>query len=73
MRTSCAQIMGLIMLVNTNLVAIIAFATPYWAVFNFLGTARGLWAACGSEDCIWAFENDFAMQDYSPGRSRIYL
>lgn len=67
MQTSCAQIMGLIMLVNTNLATIIAFATPYWAVFK-LGTAQGLWAICGSTDCIWEFENDFAMQDYSPGR-----
>ncbi|KAH3740077.1 uncharacterized protein LOC127851091 isoform X3 [Dreissena polymorpha] len=65
MRTSCCQIIGLILLVNTNLALIIAFATPYWVewrgILQALGrlvghghSNTGLWGSCTGTDCDWA-------------------
>lgn len=68
MHTTCAQIFALIVLVNTNLAIIIAFATPYWIEYNRIGYTnnRGLWALCSDSDCRWVFDDDFALQRYHP-------
>ncbi|XP_052762625.1 uncharacterized protein LOC128205193 isoform X1 [Mya arenaria] len=71
MKTSCCQIIGLILLVNTNLALIISFATPYWvesnpelASLNSLKHLpsdiqnRGLLADCSPNDCHWSFFGD---------------
>ncbi|XP_052763774.1 uncharacterized protein LOC128205821 isoform X2 [Mya arenaria] len=61
MQTSCCQIIGLILLVNTNLALIISFATPYWIEYNplaFVRHNRGLWGDCSRNDCHWSFFGD---------------
>ncbi|XP_060564293.1 uncharacterized protein LOC132723568 isoform X2 [Ruditapes philippinarum] len=62
MEASCAQILGLIMLVNTNLAIIISFATPYWIVHALGYGNLGLWAECLGEKCTWVFDNEFELQ-----------
>lgn len=71
MEASCAQILGLIMLVNTNLAIIISYATPYWTQSVFGLSNRGLWAVCAGEQCQWAFDDDFLLQDYVPGKCMV--
>lgn len=75
MRATCAQIFALIVLVNTNLAIIIAFATPYWIEWNWVTTwpqhwlrpeNQGLWAECGQSSCRWVFDNDFLIQKTYP-------
>lgn len=68
MHATCAQIFALIVLVNTNLAIIIAFATPYWIEYNWLRYTnnKGLWAECSDSDCKWVFDDDFALQRYQP-------
>lgn len=63
MGAGCCQIIGLIMLVITDLAIIISFATPYWTEFraNFQRN-WGLWARCDNTDCTWMFDNDFNLQ-----------
>lgn len=52
---SCAAISGLIMLVVTNLAAIVSFATPYWRERKM--STEGLWATCEGQECKWVFES----------------
>ena len=73
MEASCAQILGLIMLVNTNLAIIIAFATPYWVLFTLGLKNIGLWAECAGEHCTWVFDNDFELQDHQYGIPACYF
>ncbi|KAL4218307.1 hypothetical protein ACF0H5_023043 [Mactra antiquata] len=61
METSLAQILGLVLLVNTNLAIIICFATPYW-VKRFGLFNSGIWADCANDKCQWVFEDDFFLQ-----------
>jgi hypothetical protein len=67
MEASCAQILGLIMLVNTNLAIIISFATPYWIVHALGYGNLGLWAECLGEKCTWVFDNEFELQSQRLG------
>lgn len=53
---SCAAISGLIMLVVTNLAAIVSFATPYWR--EQTSSTEGLWATCHGTQCQWVFDNN---------------
>lgn len=53
---SCAAISGLIMLVVTNLAAIVSFATPYWREQK--SSTEGLWATCHGTQCQWVFDNN---------------
>lgn len=66
MNNNCAQIFGLILLVNTNLAIIISFATPYWIEYNIVARNRGLWAECFQDSCMWVFEQDFSLQSTYP-------
>lgn len=68
MEASCAQIIGLIMLVNTNLAIIISFATPYWQIRPLGFGNDGLWAKCAGEECRWVFDDDFFLQKLLPGK-----
>lgn len=52
---SCAAISGLIMLVVTNLAAIVSFATPYWREQRL--STEGLWAKCQMQECQWVFDS----------------
>ncbi|KAL5013554.1 hypothetical protein ScPMuIL_007824 [Solemya velum] len=65
MQTSCAAILGIILLVLTNLAIIICFATPYWLEARHIYT-RGLWAHCDDRDCTWMFQDEFAIQKHLP-------
>lgn len=58
---SCAAVIGLIMLVITDLAIIISFATPYWqeSKLLFRSSSSGLWAYCTSDDCTWIFEDGY--------------
>ncbi|XP_053382308.1 transmembrane protein 47-like isoform X2 [Mercenaria mercenaria] len=66
MEASCAQILGLIMLVNTNLAIIISFATPYWRLRPLGFGNDGLWAECAGEECRWVFDDEFYLQKTLP-------
>lgn len=57
---TCCSVLGLILLVLTNLCCLIAFSTPYWVVFNDIGTHnQGLWAFCSGDSCSWVFEDKY--------------
>ncbi|XP_076437563.1 uncharacterized protein LOC143276800 [Babylonia areolata] len=56
MMTTCCAVLGLVLLVMTNLAAIIAFATPYWIKLG-MRINRGLWAYCGPSVCTWVFQD----------------
>ncbi|KAL8619271.1 hypothetical protein ACOMHN_056915 [Nucella lapillus] len=63
MMTTCCAVLGLVLLVVTNLAAIIAFATPYW-IKSGLHVNRGLWAFCDPAVCTWVFQDShYYMQE----------
>ncbi|XP_059154902.1 uncharacterized protein LOC131940275 [Physella acuta] len=56
---SCSLVCGLILLLLTNLVLIVAFVSPYWAV-NENNDHQGLWAFCnGDHGCFWVFQDGY--------------
>ncbi|XP_067665309.1 uncharacterized protein [Haliotis asinina] len=66
MMTTCCAILGLILLVVTNLCIIISFATPYWLEIKDIDVNlyhqpahRGLWAYCDYRECTWVFHGNY--------------
>ncbi|XP_071114635.1 transmembrane protein 47-like [Haliotis cracherodii] len=65
MMTTCCAILGLVLLVVTNLCIIISFATPYWLEIKeddlvYQQPAhRGLWAYCDYRECMWIFQRNY--------------
>ncbi|XP_053382309.1 uncharacterized protein LOC123540114 isoform X3 [Mercenaria mercenaria] len=63
MKVTCSELVAVILLVKTNLAAIISIATPYWA--ETLVGHKGLMAVC-INSCEWYIDHDFFLQRNLP-------
>lgn len=59
---SCTLVTAILLVLLTTVAVIVAFTTPHWLNYKFVGRSEGLWLHCGTTDwgnCVWFYSQEF--------------